>query len=160
MNINAINIGLFAEDDKRAAHLNQLLEDTRRKVVTFNFNDFSNKYINLSDFDILILDLTTGPTFNLNKVSSVRIEKNITGLPILYIINEQQVDNLVKIQRDKPIGIIHDPFTAYEIDSWISNLASLNDLQRRYEIHKDIVEIEKTIEEADRPLAKERLQMD
>jgi signal transduction histidine kinase len=145
MNINAINIGLFAEDEKRAAHLNQLLEDTRRKVVTFNFNDFSNKYINLSDFDILILDLTTGPTFNLNKVASVRIEKNITGLPLLYIINEQQVDNLVKIQRDKPIGIIHDPFTAYEIDSWISNLASLNDLQRRYEIHKDIVEIEKKL---------------
>jgi len=145
MNINAINIGLFSEDAKRVGHLNQLLEDSRRKVVIFNFNDFSNKYINLDEFDILILDLTTGPTFNLNKIASVRIEKKITGIPILYIINEHQTDNLVKIQRDKPIGIIQDPFTAYEIDSWISNLAALNDLQRRNEIHKDIVEIEKKL---------------
>jgi signal transduction histidine kinase len=145
MNLNAINIGLFSEGAKRAGHLNQLLKDPRRKVVIFAFNDFTNKYINLDEFDILILDLTTRPSFNLNKISSVRIEKKITGLPILYIINEQQADNLVKIQRDKPIGIIQDPFTAYEIDSWISNLASLNDLQRRNEIHKDIVETEKKL---------------
>jgi signal transduction histidine kinase len=145
MKINTINIGLFSEDDNRAAHLSQSLDDPRRKVVLFSFNDFSNKYINLDEFDILLLDLTTGPTFNLNKIASVRVEKKITGLPILYIINEQQTDNLVKIQRDKPIGIIQDPFTTYELDSWISNMAALNDLQKRNEVHKDIVETEKKI---------------
>jgi len=145
MNINTINIGLFSEDAKRASHLNQLLKDPRRKVVLFTFNDFSNKYINLDQFDILIIDLTTGPTFNLNKIASVRVEKKITGLPLLYIINEQQTDNLVQIQRDKPIGILHDPFTSYEMDSWISNLSALNDLQKRNKIHKDIVETEKKL---------------
>jgi len=145
MNINAINIGLFSEDEKRAAELNQLLKDPRRKVAIFTFTDFTNKYINLDQFDILILDLTTGPTFNLNKIGSLRLEKKITGLPILYIINEQQTDNLVRIQKDKPIGILHDPFTSYEIGSWISNLAALNDLQKRNEIHKDVVETEKKL---------------
>jgi hypothetical protein len=145
MNINVVNIGLFSEDDKRVGYLNQLLKDPRRKVAIFTFNDFSNKYINLDQFDILILDLTTGPTFNLNKIAALRIEKKITGLPILYIINEHQTDNLVKIQKDKPIGILLDPFTAFEIESWISNLAALNDLQKRNEIHKDIVETEKKL---------------
>jgi signal transduction histidine kinase len=145
MNINTINIGLFSEDAKRAGNLNQLLKDPRRKVVIFTFTDFSNKYINLDQFDILIIDLTTGPTFNLNKIASVRVEKKITGLPFLYIINEQQADNLVQIQRDKPIGILHDPFTSYEMDSWIRNLSALNDLQKRNEIHKDIVETEKKL---------------
>ncbi|MCK4560126.1 MAG: hypothetical protein KAV45_10105 [Calditrichia bacterium] len=145
MNINVINIGLFSEDDKRVGYLNQLLKDPRRKVAIFTFTDFSNKYINLDQFDILILDLTTGPTFNLNKIAATRIEKKITGLPILYIINEHQTDNLVKIQKDKPIGILLDPFTVFEIESWISNLAALNDLQKRNEIHKDIVETEKKL---------------
>jgi signal transduction histidine kinase len=145
MSINAINIGLFSEDEKRTGHINQLLEDPRRRVVIFTFTDFTNKYINLDQFDILILDLTTGPTFNLNKIASLRLEKKITGLPILYIINEQQTDNLVRIQKDKPIGILLDPFTSFEIGSWISNLAALNDLQKRNEIHKDIVETEKKL---------------
>jgi signal transduction histidine kinase len=145
MNINAINIGLFSEDDKRAGYLNQLLKDPRRKVVIFTFNEFSNKYINLDQFDILIFDLTTGPTFNLNKIASVRLDKKITGLPILYIINEQQTSNLIKIQKDKPMGILQDPFTTHEIVSWITNLAALSDLQKRNEIHKDIVETEKKI---------------
>jgi len=145
MNINAINIGLFSEDEKRAGYLNQLLNDPRRKVVVLTFSDFSNKYINLDQFDILILDLTTGPRFNLNRIASLRIDKKITGLPILYIINEQQTDNLLKIQKDKPIGILLDPFTKFEVESWVGNLAALNDLQKRNEINKDIVETEKKL---------------
>jgi signal transduction histidine kinase len=145
MNISAINIALFSEDEKRSGELNKLLKDPRRKVVIFTFTDFTNKYINLDQFDILILDLTTGPTFNLNKIGSLRLEKKIIGLPILYIINEQQTDNLVRIQKDKPIGILHDPFTSYEIGAWISNLAALNDLQKRNEVYKDVVETEKKL---------------
>jgi signal transduction histidine kinase len=145
MNTNAVNIGLFSEDEKRAGYLEKLIKDPRRKVVLFAFTDFTNKYINLDQFDILILDITTGPTFNLNKIASLRLEKKITGLPILYIINEQQTDKLIRIQKDKPIGILFDPFTSYEIGSWISNLAALNDLQKRNEIHKDIVKTEKKL---------------
>ena len=145
MNINAVNIGLFCEDDKRTTHLNQLLNDPRRKIVIFSFKDFSNKYINLEELDILILDLTSGFTINLNKIDSVRSEKKISGLPILYIINEQQSDNLIKIQKDKPIGILKDPFSAFEIESWINNLTALNDLQKRNEIQKDIVATEKKL---------------
>jgi signal transduction histidine kinase len=145
MNINAINIGLFCEDDKRVGHLEKLLKDPRRKIVIFSFNDFSNKYINLEDFDILILDLTSGHSINLNKVGSIRTEKKISGLPILYIINEQQTDYLIKIQKDKPIGILQDPFSPFEMESWIRNLASLNDLQKRNEIQKDIVATEKKL---------------
>ena len=144
MNISAINIALFSEDEKRSGELNKLLKDPRRKVAIFTFTDFTNKYINLDQFDILILDLTTGPTFNLNKIGSLRLEKKIIGLPILYIINEQQTNNLVRIQKDKPIGILHDPFTSYEIGAWISNLAALNDLQKRNEVHKDVRDREKT----------------
>lgn len=143
MEINAVNIGLFSEDEKRTEYFEQLIKDPRRKVVIFSFPDLTNKYINLDQFDILILDLTTGPSFNLNKINSLRIEKKITSLPILYIINEQQSNNLDRIQKDKPIGILLDPFKPYELGSWISNLTALNDLLNKNDIHKDIVKTEK-----------------
>jgi signal transduction histidine kinase len=139
MNLNFINIGLFSGDDQRLGYLNLIIEDPRRKIVTFKFKDISNKYVKFNEFDLLIFDITTFPTTNFKSLPLLRSEKKLIEIPFLYILKEKENSNIDALVKDKPAGIIQDPFTELEFNSMVTNLAALGDLQRQQDNHRDLL---------------------
>lgn len=145
MNLNEINIGLFSDNDDRAGYLTLRLKDARRKIVPFKVKDISNKYINFTEFDLLIFDLATASGINFKKFPAFRTERKLTHIPFLYIINEQQLEDPAPLEKDKPNGFIVDPFTDIEIESAVSNLSALSNLQKRQNFNQDILSSEKKL---------------
>lgn len=145
MNLNIINIALFADDEDRASYLNQLANNNRRKIVSFNFKDLSNKYISFDDFDLLIFDFTTSKNIDVKNINFLRTEKKILDTPFLYVLNEWQLSEADVLKNHKPSSIIQDPFSEIEIESIIRNLLSLGDLQKRQDFNKELIDSEKKL---------------
>jgi len=145
MNLNEINIGLFADNDDRAGYLTLRIKDIRRKIIPFKVKDISNKYINFSVFDLLIFDLSTASGISFKKFPSFRTDRKLTHIPFLYIINEQQLEDPSPLEKDKPNGFLVEPFTDIEIESTVSNLSAISNLQRRQNFNRDILSSEKKL---------------
>ena len=60
----------------------------------------------------------------------------LSTLENVYIINENHIETVNNLLKDKPSSILNDPFTAAEIESLIDNMCSLSLLQKREDSYK------------------------
>lgn len=131
MNLNAMNIGLVCDDDQRIDYLVQQINDPRRKIVSFNFKDIDNKYIKFDGFDLLIFDLPSCEIKSIKSIFTLRSQRDLSVIPFIYIVNDNHIDKIEDLIKDKPSSIINDPFTQAEIESLVGNMGTLANLQKR-----------------------------
>ena len=139
------HIALFVDDDARVIYFEKLLKDPHRKLVKFSTNDLENPYFSFDEFHLLILDLTTVNECDPLIIASFRKRKHLENTPFLYIYSESQSAIVEKLYKDRPKCLLADPFNQIEIDSLITTLSTLGDMQKNQGKYEEIFGSEKKI---------------
>ncbi|KAA3617381.1 MAG: hypothetical protein D8M58_02620 [Calditrichaeota bacterium] len=145
MNTRQISICLVSNNEERLTKYLNLLADPTNKITAGTFEQAFHEIFIEENPDLLILDITSYDNFDYRIIEPLRSQNKYANLPFVFLLAESQLHLVQQLYKVPHNRVLVEPVNKYLLISEINNSVHLNNLERRVNLYKDIVDGEKKL---------------